>query len=177
MELDDIQMCQGHWAVVDLIGKGGHILTVPIPAWVKAALDHLKLQALLKTTGQSGLHVYIPIERRYTLDESRGFVEKLAHMIAELMPDKVTEIWEVKRRTGKIRIDYTQNVINKTLTGPYTVRPALHAPVSAPITWEELDDPRLRPDKWTIKTLGDRLLEVGDLFRDALTIRQRLPSL
>jgi bifunctional non-homologous end joining protein LigD len=167
------------WSVVDLDPAEGATFqdVVAVARVVKTALDHLKLKALLKTTGQSGLHVYIPIERRYTLDESRGFVEKLAHMIAELMPDKVTEVWEVKRRTGKIRIDYTQNVINKTLTGPYTVRPAIRAPVSAPITWEELDDRRLRPDKWTIKTLGDRLLEVGDLFHDALTIRQRLPSL
>jgi bifunctional non-homologous end joining protein LigD len=93
------------------------------------------------------------------------------------MPDKVTEIWEVKRRTGKIRIDYTQNVINKTLTGPYTVRPVPRAPVSMPISWNELDDPKLRPDKWTIKTAGDRLLDVGDLFQDALTLRQRLPAL
>src|SRR4029077_17450137 len=133
------------------------------------ALDHLQLKAVLKTTGQSGLHIYIPIERRYTLDESRGFVAKRAHMIAELMPDKVTEIWEVKRRTGKIRIDYTQNVINKTLAGPYSRRRALRAPVATPSAWEELDASRLRPDKWTIQTLGDRLLEVGDLFHDALT--------
>jgi bifunctional non-homologous end joining protein LigD len=167
------------WSVVDLDPAEGATFddVIAVAKVVKAALDHLKLKALLKTTGQSGLHVYIPIERRYTLDESRGFVEKLAHMIAELMPDKVTEIWEVKRRTGKIRIDYTQNVINKTLTGPYTVRPVPRAPVSMPISWNELDDPKLRPDKWTIKTAGDRLLDVGDLFQDALTLRQRLPAL
>jgi bifunctional non-homologous end joining protein LigD len=167
------------WSVVDLDPAEGATFAevIAVAKVVKAALDHLHLKALLKTTGQSGLHVYIPIERRYTLDESRGFVEKLAHMIAELMPDTVTEVWEVKRRTGKIRIDYTQNVINKTLTGPYTVRPAPRAPVSMPITWQELDDPRLRPDKWTIKTAGDRLLEVGDLFHEALTLRQRLPAL
>src|SRR5579864_6463839 len=167
------------WSVVDLDPAEGATFddVIAVAKVVKAALDHLKLTALLKTTGQTGLHVYIPIERRYTLDESRGFVEKLAHMIAELMPDKVTEIWEVKRRTGKIRIDYTQNVINKTLTGPYTVRPAERAPVSMPISWKELDDPRLRPDKWTIKTAGDRLLEVGDLFHEALTLHQRLPRL
>jgi bifunctional non-homologous end joining protein LigD len=167
------------WSVVDLDPAEGATFkdVIAVARVVKSALDHLKLKALLKTTGQSGLHIYIPIERRYTLDESRGFVAKLAHMIAELMPDKVTEVWEVKRRTGKIRIDYTQNVINKTLAGPYSVRPAIRAPVSTPIDWKELDDPRLRPDKWTIKTLGDRLLEVGDLFHDALTLRQRLPAL
>jgi bifunctional non-homologous end joining protein LigD len=167
------------WSVVDLDPAEGATFkdVIAVAKVVKTALDHLKLKAVLKTTGQTGLHVYIPIERRYTLEESRGFVAKLAHMIAELMPDKVTEVWEVKRRTGKIRIDYTQNVINKTLAGPYSVRPAIRAPVSTPIAWKELDDPRLRPDAWTIKTLGDRLLEVGDLFHDALTLRQRLPAI
>jgi bifunctional non-homologous end joining protein LigD len=167
------------WSVVDLDPAEGATFkdVIAVAKVVKTALDHLKLKAVLKTTGQSGLHVYIPIERRYTLDESRGFVAKLAHTIAELMPDKVTEVWEVKRRTGKIRIDYTQNVINKTLAGPYSVRPAIRAPVSTPIAWNELDDPRLRPDRWTIKTLGDRLLEVGDLFHEALTLHQRLPAL
>jgi bifunctional non-homologous end joining protein LigD len=167
------------WSVVDLDPAEGATFkdVIAVAKVLKTALDHLDLKALLKTTGQSGLHIYIPIERRYTLDESRGFVAKLAHMIAELMPDKVTEVWEVKRRTGKIRIDYTQNVINKTLAGPYSVRPAIRAPVSTPIAWSELDDPKLRPDRWTIKTLGDRLLEVGDLFHDALTLRQRLPAL
>jgi bifunctional non-homologous end joining protein LigD len=167
------------WSVVDLDPAEGATFNdvVAVARVMKTALDHLKLKALLKTTGQSGLHIYVPIERRYTYDESRAFQEKLARMIAELMPDKVTEIWEVKRRTGKIRIDYTQNVINKTLAGPYSARPAIHGPVSTPITWKELEDPRLRPDKWTIKTLGDRLLEVGDLFYDALTLHQRLPTL
>jgi bifunctional non-homologous end joining protein LigD len=167
------------WSVVDLDPAEGATFkdVIAVAKVVKSALDHLELKAVLKTTGQSGLHIYIPIERRYTLDESRGFVAKLAHTIAELMPDKVTEVWEVKRRTGKIRIDYTQNVINKTLAGPYSVRPAVRAPVSTPIAWKELDDPRLRPDRWTIKTLGDRLLEVGDLFYDALTLRQRLPAI
>ena len=167
------------WSVIDLDPAEGATFkdVVAVAKVMKSALDHLELIGVLKTTGQSGLHIYIPIERRYTLEESRGFVAKLAHMIAELMPEKVTEVWEVKRRTGKIRIDYTQNVINKTLAGPYSVRPALRAPVSTPIAWRELDDSRLRPDKWTIKTLGDRLLEVGDLFHDALTLHQRLPAL
>jgi bifunctional non-homologous end joining protein LigD len=167
------------WSVIDLDPAEGATFkdVVAVARVVKNALDHLKLKAVLKTTGQSGLHVYVPIERRYTLDESRGFVEKLAHTIAQLMPDKVTEVWEVKRRTGKIRIDYTQNVINKTLAGPYSVRPAPRAPVSTPVSWDELDDPKLRPDRWTIKTIGPRLKEKGDLFYEALTLKQRLPEL
>jgi bifunctional non-homologous end joining protein LigD len=167
------------WSVIDLDPAEGATFkdVVAVAKVVKSALDHLKLKSVLKTTGQSGLHVYVPIERRYMLEESRGFVEKLAHTIAQLMPDKVTEVWEVKRRTGKIRIDYTQNVINKTLAGPYSVRPAMRAPVSTPISWQELDDPKLRPDRWTIKNIGTRLKEKGDLFYDALTVKQRLPDI
>src|SRR5438309_164822 len=151
------------WSVIDLDPAEGATFkdVVAVAKVMKSALDHLELTGVLKTTGQSGLHIYIPIERRNTLEESRGFVAKLAHMIAELMPEKVTEVWEVKRRTGKIRIDYTQNVINKTLAGPYSVRPALRAPVSTPIAWRVLDDSRLRPDKSTAQTLGDRLRAVG----------------
>jgi bifunctional non-homologous end joining protein LigD len=167
------------WSVIDLDPAEGATFpqVVQVARLVKSALDHLELKAVLKTTGQRGLHIYVPIERRYTLDQSRDFVAKLAKMIQTLLPDLVTEVWEVKRRTGKIRIDYTQNVINKTLAGPYSVRPAEHAPVSTPISWDELDNPKLRPDRWTIATIGDRLLEVGDLFREALTLRQRLPKI
>ena len=81
----------------------------------------------------------------------------------------------MSRRSGRIRIDYTQNIINKTLTAPYTLRPAPRAPVSTPIRWEELDDPRLRPDGWTIATIGQRVAEVGDLFAPLLTVEQDLP--
>jgi bifunctional non-homologous end joining protein LigD len=167
------------WSVIDLDPAEGATFpqVVQVAKLLKSALDHLELKSVLKTTGQRGLHIYVPIERRYTLDQSREFVAKLAKMIQTLLPDLVTEVWEVKRRTGKIRIDYTQNVINKTLAGPYSVRPAEHAPVSTPISWDELDDPKLRPDRWTIASLGDRLLQVGDLFHEALTLRQRLPKI
>ena len=166
-------------AVIDLDPAEGARFeeVVELARVVKSALDHLELKAVLKTTGQSGLHIYIPIERRYTHEQSRGFVEALARTIARLMPERVTEDWQVSRRTGKIRIDYTQNVINKTLAGPYSARPVPGAPVSAPIGWAELDDPELRPNRWTIRSIGERLQEVGDLFEEALRLHQRLPRL
>ena len=70
--------------------------------------------------------------------------------------------WEVAKRGGKVRLDYTQNAINKTLVAPFSPRPAPGAPVSVPITWDELDDPDLRPDRWTIDTIGERLATAGD---------------
>ena len=165
------------WSVIDLDPAEGATFkdVVAVAKVMKSALDHLELIGVLKTTGQSGLHIYIPIERRYTLEESRGFVAKLAHMIAELMPEKVTEVWEVKRRTGKIRIDYTQNIINKTLAAPYSLRPARGAPVSTPIHWEELDDKRLRPDRWNLSSIAQRVAREGDLFLGVLSGDQDLP--
>jgi bifunctional non-homologous end joining protein LigD len=67
--------------------------------------------------------------------------------------------------------------VNKTLVAPYAVRPQPHASVSAPISWDELDDPGLRPDGWDIKTVVARVQERGDLFRGVLELAQELPSL
>lgn len=83
----------------------------------------------------------------------------------------------MRSRKGRARLDYTQNAINKTLVAPYSPRAAAGAPVSTPITWDELDDPRLRPDRWTIRTVLDRVRERGDLFRGVLADDQELPRL
>ena len=97
--------------------------------------------------------------------------------MGRVVPDLVSWKWEVRSRGGKARLDYTQNAINKTLVAPYSPRPAPGAPVSAPITWDELDDPELRPDAFTVRTIGSRLEEKGDLFADVLHQAQVLPVL
>ena len=84
---------------------------------------------------------------------------------------------EDESRGGLARLDYTQNAINKTLVAPYCPRPAPGAPVSVPIGWDELDDPDLRPDRWTIRTVLDRLAQRGDPFRALLDAAQELPEL
>jgi bifunctional non-homologous end joining protein LigD len=89
----------------------------------------------------------------------------------------VTWQWAKEQRKGLIRLDYTQNAINKTLVAPYSVRPAAGAPVSAPIAWDELDDPELRPDRWTIRSAAARLAERGDSFAGVLGDEQELPSM
>ena len=77
---------------------------------------------------------------------------------------------------GLARLDYTQNAINKTLVAPFSARPAPGAPVSVPIEWDELDDPDLRPDRWTIRTVLDRLAAVGDPLRPLIGRQQKLPE-
>ena len=85
--------------------------------------------------------------------------------------------WAKSARKGRARLDYTQNAPIKTLVAPYSVRPGDGAPTSAPITWDELDDPDLRPDRWTIRTLPARVAEQGDLFAGVLADPQELPKL
>ena len=94
-----------------------------------------------------------------------------------VVPELVSWKWQVKERRGLARLDYTQNAINKTLVAPYSPRPAPGAAVSAPIEWDELDDPELRPDRYTIRTVLPRLAERGDLFADVLRHDQVLPAL
>jgi bifunctional non-homologous end joining protein LigD len=94
-----------------------------------------------------------------------------------MVPELVSWEWAKDRRGGKARLDYTQNTYIKTLVAPYSVRPADGAPVSAPIAWDELDDAELRSDRWTIRTIVERVERVGDLFAAAQTDQQELPAL
>jgi bifunctional non-homologous end joining protein LigD len=143
----------------------------------RTALDHLGLTARAKVTGRRGLQVWIPIASGYSFDDTRAWVERLSRTVGKVVPELVSWKWEVKARKGLARLDYTQNAINKTLVAPYSPRPAAGAPVSVPITWDELDDPDLRPDRWTIRTVLDRLAEKGDPFRVLLGVDQELPDL
>ena len=93
------------------------------------------------------------------------------------MPELVSWKWEKRQRGGLARLDYTQNAVNKTLVAPYSPRAGAGAPVSVPIEWAELDDPDLRPDRWTIRTVLDRLADGGDPFRALLGVAQKLPTL
>jgi len=168
---------QPDWAVFDL--DPFEPLTfrdvVDIAKLVKAALDHFGLRGLAKTSGQTGLQIYVPVRRGPGYDVVRTWVEQVARAIGRVEPKRITWDWAVSKRTGKLRIDYTQNIVNKTLAAPYSLRPERGAPVSMPIAWEELDDPGLRPDGWTIRTAEARVREVGDLFRSVLRGDQDLP--
>ncbi len=141
------------------------------------ALEHLGLRGYPKTSGQRGIQVWVPIEPAMTFDETRSWVERLSRAVERVVPELVSDEWEKQARGGLARLDYTQNAINKTLVAPYSVRAAAGAPVSMPIRWDELDDPALRSDRWTITTALDRLAEEGDLAAPMLTDRQHLTAL
>ncbi len=152
--------------------------TLLIARLFRTALDHLGVRAWPKLTGSRGIQAWIPVERgRYTYADTSEWVEKLSRAIGASVPDLVSWEWSKAERGGKARLDYTQNAPIKTLVAPYAVRPRPGAPVSAPIRWEELDDPELRPDRWTIRTLPGRVAAVGDLWAGLQADRQVLPPL
>jgi bifunctional non-homologous end joining protein LigD len=143
----------------------------------RTALGHLGVRGYPKTTGRRGIQVWIPIEPKYTFRDTSDWIERLSRAVGSTVPDLVSWEWAKDRRGGKARLDYTQNASIKTLVAPYAVRPADGAPVSTPISWDELDDPELRSDRWTIRTVVDRVEELGDLFAPAQTDLQELPPL
>ncbi|MEO8469873.1 MAG: DNA ligase D [Chloroflexota bacterium] len=149
--------------------------TLVLTRLFRTALGHLGVRGYPKVTGQRGTQIWVPVVARYDHGQTSDWVEKLSRAVGAVVPDLVSWEWSKGNRGGKARLDYTQNASIKTLVAPYAVRPAPGAPVSAPITWDELDDPDLRPDRWTIRTLPDRVAVVGDLFAGAQTDLQELP--
>ncbi|MGW4059453.1 non-homologous end-joining DNA ligase [Amycolatopsis sp. NPDC004747] len=143
----------------------------------RTALEHLGLTGRPKVTGQRGVQVWVPIAPHCTFEETRAWAETVSKTIGRVLPDLVSWAWTKDKRRGRARLDYTQNVLNKTLVAPYSVRPRPGAPVSVPLEWDELDDPRLAPDRWTVRDVPDRLAERGDPFSALLGLRQRLPGL
>jgi bifunctional non-homologous end joining protein LigD len=143
----------------------------------RTALAHLGVKGHPKVTGKRGIQVWIGVAPGPTFRDTSEWVEGLSRAIGGTVPDLVSWEWAKRARKGKARLDYTQNAINKTLVGPYSSRPAPGAPVSMPITWDELDDPELRPDRWTIRDVAERLRSRGDPFRAVLDDQQTLPKL
>ena len=141
------------------------------------AFEHLGVRAQPKLTGRRGIQVWVPIQVGPGFDETRRWVEKVSKTVGAVVPELLSWRWEVRERGGQARLDYTQNAINKTLVAPYSPRAAPGGPVSAPITWEELDEPWLRPDAFTLRTVLDRVAERGDPFRPVLAGDQVLPWL
>jgi bifunctional non-homologous end joining protein LigD len=150
--------------------------TLTLARLFRTALEHLGVRGYPKTTGKRGIQIWIPIiHGKYDFSDTSGWVERISKAVGSTVPDLISWEWAKAARKGRARLDYTQNASIKTLVAPYSVRPASGAPVSTPIAWEELDDPDIRPDRWTIRSLPERIAKVGDLFAAAQTDAQELP--
>jgi bifunctional non-homologous end joining protein LigD len=150
----------------------GFAETIEVTLLVKAALDALGLVGFPKTSGSEGMHVLVPVQRRYTYDDTRRFAEIVAGAIARTHRGLATTEWSKAKRRG-VLIDANQNGEGKTIASVYSVRPKPGAPVSTPLRWEEVDD-SLDPAAFTMAAVLDRIERHGDLYEGVLTTRQSL---
>jgi bifunctional non-homologous end joining protein LigD len=146
--------------------------TVQVALLVKQALDAFGLVGFPKTSSAQGMHVLVPIERRYTYDDTRQFAEIVAGAIARTHRGLATTEWTKAKRRG-VLIDSNQNGEGKTIASVYSVRPRPGAPVSTPLRWSEVNE-KLDPLELTMPVVRDRIRKHGDLFEGVLKTRQRL---
>jgi len=137
---------------------------VPVAGELRKLLGELGMEGFPKTSGGRGLHVYVPIEPRWTFVEARRAVIAIGRELARRMPDQVTMSWWKEERGERIFIDFNQMARDRTIACAYSVRPTPKAQVSAPITWDELPD--VMPADFTVLTMPDRFAAVGDLHAE-----------
>lgn len=166
-------------AVFDLdpFPPAGFADTLEVALLVREALNQFGLKGYPKTSGATGLHIFVPIIPEYTYLEVRNAVEFICRHIHSVFPQKTTLERLIKDRSGKVYLDYLQNTRGKTMTFQYSLRPMPGAPVSTPLTWEEVEKGTIRPSDFRMDNFQDRLKDKGDLYRDFLKPKQSLKKL
>jgi bifunctional non-homologous end joining protein LigD len=127
-------------------------------------LSDLGLDSVLKTTGSRGYHVVVPLRREAGFDDVRAFARDLARVLGDRAPDLLTLEARKDKRGDRVLVDVQRNGYGQTAVPPYAVRARPGAPVSTPITWDELS--RVEPDQHTIRTVGRRLARGGDRWAE-----------
>jgi bifunctional non-homologous end joining protein LigD len=159
------------WTILDLDPKGApfaHVVTVA--KQIHALLAPLEVPHFVKTSGQAGLHVLIPLGAALTHKDATAFAELIARIIVHKLPDIATVARPLGERGGKVYVDFLQNGFGKTIAGPFSVRPRPGAPVSTPIEWREVTT-RLDPLRFTIKAVPARFAKRADPMSGVLDTR------
>ena len=157
------------WCMIDLDPDKGNTFeqVIQTAQTVKAVLEELKIKSYPKTSGSTGIHIYIPLGAKYTYDECQLFGKIIATEVHNRLP-KFTSIERMTRnRKGKLYIDYLQNRPKATLAAPYSLRPKPGATVSMPLHWEEVKK-GLQMKDFTIKNAIARIQSEGDIFKPVL---------
>ncbi|MBE3041710.1 non-homologous end-joining DNA ligase [Candidatus Bathyarchaeota archaeon] len=157
------------------LNRSGFASVFEVALWFKEVLDELTLSSFVKTSGKTGLHVYVPIKRDLNYKAVRSAAETIGRYLLQRHEKEITMEWAVEKRRGKVFIDYGQNVRGKTLASVYSPRPDPEAAVSTPLHWEELG--KVYPIQFSILTLPDRLKKIGDLWADILDAKHDLKKI
>lgn len=139
---------------------------------LREVLQAMGLVPLVKTSGKTGLHVFVPIERTLDFAAVREVAGLVGRHLLRQHPKLITMDWSIAKRSGRIFFDYTMNTRTKTLAAAYSPRGLSGAPISMPLTWEELET--AQPLNFSLSNVAARLAQIGDPWRDALTRKQSL---
>ena len=140
---------------------------------VRAALGALGLTGYPKTSGATGVQIYVPVERGWSYDQVRDFVGTLGRTIERADREHVTMAWQIDKRTGKVFIDHNMNRSGANISAVYSLRPEAGATVSTPLLWEEVDA-GVTPQDFRIDNVWERFEKLGDLFEGVRTSPQEL---
>ena len=155
--------------------KRGWEKTVETALNLKALLDQQRLSSYVKTSGKTGLHVYLPILRHYDYDDVRLITTTIGRFMVQQSPNDITLEWDTSKRNGMVFFDANQNTRGKTLAAQYSLRPTAWAGVSTPIAWSELEG--LDPTTLNLHTVPDRVAKLGDLWADILGHKSDLSAM
>jgi bifunctional non-homologous end joining protein LigD len=157
------------------LNKAAFAKTREVANRLREVLDSLSLSAFVKTSGMTGLHIYVPILRRVDFDAVRAAAGTVGRFLMQEYSDDITMEWAVRKRKGKIFFDHNQNSRGKTLASAYSPRPSPEASVSMPLSWEELD--KVYPTDFTILNVPERLAKKRDPWKGILDAKHDLGSL
>jgi bifunctional non-homologous end joining protein LigD len=140
--------------------------------WLRDLMRSMALEPIVKTSGKTGLHVFLPIVRTIDFDAARAVCETIGRHLMQQHPDAITMEWSTRKRTGKIFFDHNMNARAKTLNVAYSPRGVAGTPVSMPLTWEELAS--AHPMDFRMDNVPERLQRTGDRWAEALSAKQDL---
>jgi len=142
---------------------------------LKELFDELKIKSYIKTSGKTGLHVFVPVIRAYSYDQTRAFAEIVGNILMKRFPQKITTVWDTTQRSGRVFFDYNQNAKSKTIASVFSARPSVSATISMPVKWEKLDE--ILPSDFTMLNVPDILKKHADPWRDILVKGQDLAKI
>jgi bifunctional non-homologous end joining protein LigD len=150
----------------------GFKAAVEVAYQLKDILKELKINSYVKTSGKSGLHIYVPIINRFPYEQTRKFAEIMARIMVLRLPGKITIEWSTAKRKGKLFFDYNQNSRGKTIASVYSLRPNHSATVSMPVEWINLDS--ILPTDFTIENVPQLVAKKTDLWERVITEKQNI---
>jgi bifunctional non-homologous end joining protein LigD len=141
---------------------------------LRKLLDELGLPSWIKTTGSKGFHIAVPLDGKSEFGTVAHFAHQVGRILVERYPDQLTQEFHKVDRAGRILVDTGRNGYSATFAATYTVRARPGAPVSAPCTWDEVENGEVHPKSFTLRTMEKRIADVGDMWSGLLKSKRSL---